>query len=208
MAEWLLSMPFRLRSAKENACFANENETTECAVKSWIALLRGINVGGNNKLPMAELRMLLDDVGLVEVQTYIQSGNIGFKSDVKDATSLETLIAETIAKSFGFEIAVFVLEAEKLIAVLDQSPFSVSTVDGNLLHFYFLKVPVKTDVSNALDDMRADSESWHLTDDVFYLFAPDGIGRSKLASKVEKTLGVPTTTRNFRTVQKLIKMSE
>lgn len=171
-------------------------------MNTCIALFRGINVGGNNKLPMKELVAVLEGLGLQSIKTYIQSGNVIFQSKASD-TQLATRIAAAIKKSHGFEPNVLLLDSATLERVIKANPFPEGEGEGNTLHFNFLaSVPPKPDLAG-IEKVRAASERWQLKDDVFYLYAPDGIGRSKLAASMERLLGVPMTGRNWNTVRKL-----
>ena len=173
---------------------------------TWIALLRGINVGGNNILPMAELRSDLEALKLKNVRTYIQSGNVVFDSAAKSASSLSKKISESIEERHGFRPHLFVLKQEDLVAAVEANPFPTAVTDPKTLHFFFLaNAAVDVDLK-ALDDARSPTEEFQLTEQVFYLHAPDGLGRSKLAAKAERLLGVATTARNYRTVDKLLSM--
>ena len=176
-------------------------------MNTCIALFRGINVGGNNKLPMKELVAVLEGMGLQSIKTYIQSGNVVFRSKTTD-TQLAARIAAAIKKSHGFEPKVLLLDAAKLEKVIKANPFPEGEREGNTLHFNFLaSVPPEPDLAGIEKD-RAASERWQLKGDVFYLYAPDGIGRSKLATSMERLLGVPMTGRNWNTVRKLKELIE
>jgi uncharacterized protein (DUF1697 family) len=172
----------------------------------WIALLRGINVGGNNILPMAELRGDLESLKLENVRTYIQSGNVIFDSTVRTATSLTEKIGGRIEKQYGFRPHLLIFDRKTLQAAIKSNPFPKAVADPKTLHFFFLDEPATDPDLEALDSAKTPTESYKLTDRVFYLHAPDGIGRSKLAANAEKYLGVVTTARNYRTVDKLFAM--
>ena len=174
---------------------------------TWIGLLRGINVGGNNILPMAKLRNDLESLGLKNVRTYIQSGNVVFDSTARTASSLSKRIARLIEERHGFHPHVLLLNQEDLQAAIESNPFPEAVSDPKTLHFTFLAEPAIDPNTKALDDAKSSTENYKLTDRVFYLHAPDGIGRSKLAANAEKHLGVVTTGRNFRTVEKLLSMA-
>ena len=173
---------------------------------TWIALFRGINVGGNNMLPMAELRGDLEDLKLKNVRTYIQSGNAVFDSTGKSASALAEKIGRKVKEKHGFRPHLFLLTREDLLAAVGSNPFPDAVSDPKTLHFFFLSDPATDANRQALDDARAPTESYRLTDQVFYLHAPDGTGRSKLAANAEKHLGVAVTARNYRTVDKLLAM--
>lgn len=166
---------------------------------TWIALLRGINVGGNNILPMAELRNDLEALKLTNVRTYIQSGNVVFDSAATTPSALAKRIGEQIEEQHGFRPRVLILSREDFLAAIETNPFPEAASHPKTLHFFFLAEPAADANMQALDDARSPTEAYKLTDRVFYLHAPDGIGRSKLAAKVERHLRVVTTARNYRT---------
>lgn len=173
------------------------------AMTTWIALLRGINVGGNNLLPMKDLRALLEGAGLIEVRTYIQSGNCVFEAAETDPRALEQMMATAIDGAFGFRPQVLVLSAANFTAALVANPYPEGADDPKTVHLSFLAEPASSADLSALEALRAETERFHLTDQVFYLHAPDGIGRSKLAAQVERHLGVAATARNLRSVMKI-----
>jgi uncharacterized protein (DUF1697 family) len=176
-------------------------------VQTYIALIRGINVGGNNKLPMNELAAVLEKLGLQNIRIYIQSGNVVFQGKVLDTNRLAAKISTAIRKSHGFEPRVLLLDAAKLEKIISANPFPEAEAAGNTLHFNFLaEIPPKPDLAE-IEKIRSASEQCKLKGDVFYLHAPDGIGRSKLAANMEKLLGVPLTGRNWNTVRKLREMA-
>lgn len=173
-------------------------------MKTYIALLRGINVGGRNILPMKDLVKILEDLGCTQVKTYIQSGNVVFNTENNNRDSLAEKISMSIEEQFKFKPKVLLLEAVKLEAAIKNNPFP--TEDGKALHFSFLEsIPESPDL-DALTSLKTDSEEFKLHEHIFYLYAPDGIGRSKLAAKVEQKLGVELTARNWNTVSKLSEM--
>ncbi|MCB9420500.1 MAG: DUF1697 domain-containing protein [Ardenticatenaceae bacterium] len=171
-----------------------------------VALLRGINVGGNNKLPMRELVTVLAGLGLENIQTYIQSGNVVFQTDRVDLAELAVEMGTAVAQSHGFTPKIMLLEAHQLEDAIAANPYPQGESDPKSVHFYFLEaVPAAPDLA-ALEALKTEREQFQLIDDVFYLYAPDGIGRSKLAERVEKALGVSATARNWRTVSKIMAM--
>jgi len=174
---------------------------------TWIGLFRGINVGGHNILPMAELRQDLESLALVNVRSYIQSGNVVFESTAKTASSISAKITNRIEEHHGFRPHLFILKYEDLRAAVEANPFPEAVSDPKTLHFSFLSEPATTPDLKALEAAKSPTEHYKLTDHVFYLHAPDGIGRSKLAANAEKWLGVVMTGRNYRTVDKLVSMA-
>ncbi len=175
-------------------------------MKTYIALFRGINVGGNNILPMKELVALLQDIGLQNVKTYIQSGNAVFQSKTGDVKSLAQKIGAAIKKNHGFEPTIWLLEANTLAQAIKSNPYPEA--EANTLHLSFLSsIPPNPDLK-ALEKIKTASERFQLANDVLYLHAPDGIGRSKLAASLERLLGIPATSRNLNTVRKVMEMAQ
>jgi len=175
-------------------------------MNTYIALLRGINVGGKNKLPMKDLRALLEKLGAGGVRTYIQSGNTVFNDDGSNPAELGRRIASADEASHGFAPRTLVLDAERFQAAAAANPFPEATDEPKSLHLYFLlEQPPSPDLA-MLEDVAKANERFELGERCFYLHAPDGIGRSKLAEKVERALGFEATARNWRTVSKLLAM--
>lgn len=177
-------------------------------MKTYIALLRGINVGGRNKLPMRELVEVLKDLGLQSITTYIQSGNVIFESEDANTSDLSERIGAAIHTSHGFTPQVVLLELEELESAIASNPYSDAEGEPKTTHFYFLAGEPENPDLETLKSIKASSERFTLKGKVFYLHAPDGIGRSKLAARVEKALGVPATARNWRTVYKILAMAK
>jgi uncharacterized protein (DUF1697 family) len=173
----------------------------------WIALFRGINVGGNNLLPMKELVRHLEALKLKNVRTYIQSGNVVFDSGEKNATALATKISKRIEREHGFRPQVLLISREELASAIQANPFPQAVADPKSLHFFFLEKPAAKANIEALNKAKAPTESYVLKGGVFFLHAPEGVGRSKLAATAERHLGVAATARNYRTVEKLAEMA-
>ena len=176
------------------------------AMTVWVLMLRGVNVGGAGRLPMAAFRDMLRGLGLADVQTYIQSGNAVFRSDLP-AAELEAAIGAGIEASFGFRPALFLREARQLAAALAENPFPEAAETPKSLHLFFLATAAPGADLAALAALAAPSEAFHLSDTVFYLHAPEGIGRSALAERLPRHLKVPMTARNLRTVAALADMA-
>ena len=173
-------------------------------VKSYIALIRGINVGGRNSLPMKELVALFKSLGYQNVQTYIQSGNVVFQSPKSLGASDSGGIAKAILDMKGFEPRVMLVNAEILQRAIEENPFPID--NPKALHFFFLGSQAEEPNLDRLMSLKTESERFELGRFGFYLYTPDGLGRSKLASAVEKALGVAVTARNWNTVNKLASM--
>lgn len=174
----------------------------------WIALFRGINVGGNNILKMAELREDLGSLKFENIRTYVQSGNVVFDSRAKSAASLQNKIASLVNQRHGFKPHVFVLKREDLVTAVDQNPFPEAIEKPSTLHFFFLNASATDPDVDSIEKAKGETERCEITDAVFYLHAPEGVARSKLAANAERYLGVVTTARNYRTVSKLLDLSE
>lgn len=172
----------------------------------YVVLFRGINVGGKHIVPMQDLRDILSVLGCENIETYIQSGNVVLSS-AAGADDLAASITEAINERFGFKPFVLILAADRFRNIAAANPYAESGLEPKFLHVSFLTTnPVNPDLG-ALEKLKTNSERFALDDGAFYLCAPDGIGRSRLASRIEQHLGVTATSRNWRTVCKLVDMS-
>jgi uncharacterized protein (DUF1697 family) len=177
------------------------------AVKTYVALLRGINVVGSGILPMKELVAILESLGCRNVRTYIQSGNAVFEHRETTVSNIAPALGQAIQKKRGFAPHVQIVDAKLLTRIVAGNPFPVAVSDPKTLHVFFLDAkPAKTKLP-VLAELRNATEQCELRGDTFYLYAPDGIGRSKLAANVERKLGVTATSRNWRTVCKLLEIA-
>ncbi|HHS94736.1 MAG TPA: DUF1697 domain-containing protein [Rhodobacterales bacterium] len=172
-------------------------------MSAWVLLLRGINVGGKGKLPMANLRALLDTLGAQNVTTYIQSGNAVFTGEIDPADFAPRLEA-AIETHHGFRPSALVLSGARFRQIADAFPWPEAWETPAQGHIWFLASPPDRPDLAALEDLASPSERFTLTQQALYLHAPDGIGRSKLAAKAERLIGVPATARNLGSVSKLI----
>ncbi|MFO1062725.1 MAG: DUF1697 domain-containing protein [Pirellulales bacterium] len=172
----------------------------------WVALFRGVNVGGHNKVPMAKLCSLLESIECRNARHYIQSGNVVFESTVKSKAKLRTAITEAVENEFGFRPALMLLAASEFKAALDNNPFSSAASEPKSLHFYFLEWKPEQPDMDGIAKLAVATERFELKGEVFYLLARAGFGTSKLAAAAERKLGVAATARNFATVKKLAEM--
>lgn len=175
-------------------------------MSTWIALLRGVG-GDIRPLSMRELVAALEGIGLKDVRTYIQSGNVVFSS-AKGATRLAGEIERCIEKKFGFHSKTFVLSVSELQRAAKGNPFPKADAEPATLHLFFLAQPAKAAQLDAMNELKAKSEQFVLTSKVFYFYTPQGFGISKLAAKAERLLGVDATARNWRTVGKLLELAK
>ena len=174
-------------------------------MNTLIGLLRGINVGGKNKIKMAELRALLESAGLVNVESYIQSGNLVFDSR-KKTDACATLIRNQIREEFGFEVPTMVVAWERLKLAIAENPWP--DADAKWMHLTLLqRVPGKARLSK-LDTVDLGKDRLKVVKDVAYICCPNGYSKTKLTNHFfESKLDMKATTRNWRTVNQLVAMA-
>ena len=177
-------------------------------MKTWVALFRGINVTGNNMLPMDRLKTLMEKCGCREVRTYIQSGNAVFRSPLSDARSVERRLMKAVERGHGFAPHVLALTRRDLEKAAAGNPFPEAVADHKSVHVFFLAVTPERPDTIGLDRLRKTSERFALKGRFFYLHTPEGFGTSKLAKGAERLLGVPATARNWRTVTTLLDLTK
>lgn len=173
---------------------------------TWLALLRGINVVGKNKVPMKTLASALETAGFESVRTYIQSGNVLFRSSSSDPRALASRIERLVARNFRCAPTVLVISKAELAAAIRGNPFPGAHQNHKLLHLYFLAARPKCPDIDSLSRLDAGREAFKLKGSVFYLWTPDGFPDSLLRSRIERCLGVAATARNWRTVNELLKL--
>lgn len=176
-----------------------------------IALLRGINVGGRNKLKMAELRALLEKSGFKDVATYIQSGNVLFQNCGSNSANAQK-IKKLIATEFEYDVKVLMLNASVLATVADGNPFGQDFEDH--LHVTFLGAKPKAAALKSTVELQSagglklGDDQFKVVQDVVYIHCPNGYGRTKLNNTFFETkLQVEATTRNWKTLNKLIELA-
>ncbi len=177
-------------------------------MKTWIILLRGINVGGNNLIKMGDLRALLTKAGYENVRTYIQSGNVAFEYEGEDIDEICEHVTQTIYESHGFAPKTMALSYDTVVNIIAGNPYKDAEATPKNLHVFFLKTPAIDAEIEALEALKTENESFTITDEAAYLHLPDGVWKSKLSSKLEKHLGVPATARNWRTVGKILTLAD
>jgi uncharacterized protein (DUF1697 family) len=171
-----------------------------------VVLLRGVNVGGHAKLPMATLREICESIGCTSVQTYVQSGNAVLESSLS-AAKLPGVLEDAIEQELGFRPAVVVRRHADLVRVLKNNPYP--DTEDRFLHVGFLSAKPTKKALASLDDLDLEPEGFTVAGSEIYLNYVEGAGRSKKLGKVpfEKRLGIAMTARNMRTVAKLAEMS-
>lgn len=173
-------------------------------MKTYIALLRGINVGGHKKILMADLRELLEVAGLIKVKTYIQSGNVVFFS-YAEASENERIISEVIYKNYGWEVPVIVKTPSDLKDIIDNCPFSGEKKEKSYFTLLSDK-PAKEDI-NEVQMLSNPHDEFSITKTCIYFWS-DNYARSKFNNNFfERKLKVKATARNYRTMMKLIDLS-
>lgn len=171
-----------------------------------VALLRGINVGGKNPLPMQELTRMFEAAGCEKIQTYIQSGNVIFDAPAH-ASSIGDTVSAIIEKRFGYRIPVILRTAPQLRRVAGANPFLKAGVDLRWLHVYFLAQAPGASAIAGLDPTRSAPDAFHVLGQEIYLHAPNGMGRSKLTNAYfDSKLATVSTARNWATVLKLAEL--
>jgi uncharacterized protein (DUF1697 family) len=177
-------------------------------MNTFIALLRGINVGGKNMIPMPELKSLFTSMDFEDVSTYLQSGNVVFSSSTGDAQALAVAIEERIDEAFGLGTTVLLRTPAELAAIADSNPYLGREADLSKLHVVFLSRPPKADAAAKLDPARSPPDEFAVRGREIYLHLPNGAGRSRLTMDYfEKRLGVRATARNWKTVTKLLELT-
>jgi uncharacterized protein (DUF1697 family) len=175
-----------------------------------ISLLRGVNVGGHNKIKMEELRELYDSLGLRHAQTFIQSGNVVFRTDARDFTRLSKRIADAIEQRFAFRPGVILRTAADLRGVIAANPFaSRRDLDPSRLLVYFLASEPPADARERLMRIETAPEELRMEGRELYIYYPNGMARPKVPwTFIEKTLQTSGTGRNWNTAGKLLEMAE
>jgi len=179
-------------------------------MKTYIALLHGINVGGHNKIKMLELKQLFVDLGYFDVLTYIQSGNIIFNAKELSTIKIEKSIIDAIEKQFAYSIKVLVLTKTELNTIFNSNPFilkrdlDVSKLSVTLLN----NKPVLDNIEQIETLIHASKDRFEIINKSVYLYLPDGSRNTKLTNNLfEKKLISSATSRNWRTITKLVELS-
>lgn len=157
---------------------------------------------------MAELVTTLESVGCRSVRTYIQSGNVVFESSLKSKRHLAKQLGDAIETQFSFRPHVLLLTEEDFRSSVANNPFTDAIPKPKSLHFFFLESQPASPDLDAIAELVNSTERYQLIDSVFYLHAPDGFGKSKLAKGAERKIGVATTARNYSTVHQLLTILE
>ncbi len=173
---------------------------------TWIALLRGINVGRNKRIAMADLRAMLESLGYTDVRTLLQSGNALFATGSRKAETLEQEISAGIKATFGMEVATMVRNAQEFVAAVDANPFVARGVDTVELHATFLSSAPPAAKIAAVDRDACAPDEFAVGTRVIYMRLRNGVMGSRLPDW-DKVLGVRATTRNWNTTIRLREMA-
>lgn len=174
---------------------------------TYVAMLRGINVGGRAKVGMAELRQLFADLGHTDVQTYIQSGNVVFATrTARERVAVD--LEQRIGADLGVDVTVVLRTAPDLARIVAKNPFVRRGADPSTLHVTFLAGGAGSGAAGRLDAPDAGPDELIVAGQDVYLHCPNGYGRTKLNNTfIERRLGARATTRNWRTVTKLLELA-
>ncbi|HEY8291054.1 MAG TPA: DUF1697 domain-containing protein [Thermomicrobiales bacterium] len=176
---------------------------------TYLALLRGINVGGKNKLPMKDLIAMFVAAGCRDVRAYIQSGNIIFNAEPGIVTPIPDVITARIAEQLGYRVPIVLRTAGEMGEIMRHNPFVAAGADENTLHVLFLADRPSADRVSGLDTDRSPPDEFIVRGQEVYLCLPNGAGRTKLTNAYFDTkLATVSTGRNWRTVTTLLAMME
>ncbi|MDT0643925.1 DUF1697 domain-containing protein [Zunongwangia sp. F363] len=174
----------------------------------YIAILRGINVGGKRKIPMAELREKLGFLGFKNVKTYIQSGNIIFSHDKEKALEIATQLEEFILDTYGFQVPVIIRSAEEIAKAISENPFLSKEIDIERLHLTFLKQIPDAEKIEKAKNANYEPDDFKVLNNNVFIYCSGKYSDSKLTNKFfEDKFKVSATTRNWKTVLKLASLA-
>lgn len=175
-------------------------------MQTYISMLRGINVSGQKQIRMADLKSLYESLGLTNVQTYVQSGNVVFDSAEQNAAKLTKAIEAQIEATFDFSVPVLIRSADDFKRVIESHPFKNKEPNRVLVTFLY-KHPEQSKLDD-LSDYKDKVDQFALGKQEIFLFCPGGYGKTKLSNTFfEKKLDVVATTRNWKTVNALYAMA-
>jgi uncharacterized protein (DUF1697 family) len=174
-----------------------------------ISMLRGVNVGGHHKIRMDALKALYESLGLRDVQTYVQSGNVIFSTKERDIERLAIEIENSIERSFGFRPPVILRTVAELREVIRKNPFAARQgIEPAKLHVIFLARDPGQEARDKMLTIKVEPEELHMEAREYYIYFPAGMGQSKLpTAAIAKTLKVPETGRNWNSVTKMLEIA-
>jgi uncharacterized protein (DUF1697 family) len=174
-----------------------------------ISMLRGVNVGGHNKIKMDALRALYESLKLDSPRTYVQSGNVIFRTKEKNSAALAKKIQSAIERKFGFRPEVILRTTGEMRTAIAASPFAGRNLEPGKTVMTFLAGDARLEAANELLALKNFPEELHLLGRELHIYFPDGIGKSKLPwPKIEKLLATPGTARNWNSLTRMMAMAE
>jgi uncharacterized protein (DUF1697 family) len=178
-------------------------------MKTFIALLRGVNVSGQKKMPMVEVRKMMTSIGFNDVQTYVQSGNIIFGSELNSTEEMEGLIHTAIENTFGYDVPVLVKSVSEIKDVIAKNPYNnENDLAQNRVYFVLLQDTPNAELVEAFEEMDFPNEKFMVSNSCVYLCCENGYGKAKLNNNlIERKLKVKATARNYRTMNKLLELA-
>ena len=175
-------------------------------MNTYIALLRGINVSGHKKILMAALRVLFEKLGFENVRTYIQSGNVIFQTKEENLSNIEDRIKDQILKQYDFEVPILIKTRKELQSIVNNCPFAQEKMEKS--HFTLLFTPPIKELIHETNKVNYPNEEFSITNNCIYFYCSTGYARVKCNGNFfEKKLKVTFTSRNYRTMMKLIELS-
>ena len=178
-------------------------------METWIALMRGINLGGRNKVPMPALRGFVEDAGGEHVRTYLQSGNVVFDAATEVAVTIGPIVTARIREELGSTSPVVLVSASELRGIAAHNPFVVAGEAESACHLMVLSEAPDPERVAALDPDQSPGDTFRVDGRAIYLHLPGGVARSKLTNDFfDRRLGIVSTSRNWRTVSALMELSE
>lgn len=175
---------------------------------TYVALLRGINVGGTNRLPMGDLARMFEDAGGQAVRTYIQSGNVIFVSTPSESQRIREMVTATVRDTMGTPIPIILRSIQELTHVVAENPFLSESQDLRTLHVGFLADPPPAGMVSCLDPNRSPPDAFAVRGNEIYLHLPNGMARTRITTAyLERTLATQATFRNWRTVLSLLRIA-
>lgn len=179
-------------------------------METYIILLRGINVSGKNKLPMADLKALCESLGFTNVKTYIQSGNVVMQyPNVESNSEISNMLTQAIAKKFSYEVESVVLTIQRLKTIIEESPFlNIDNIDLSRCYITYLQTVPDMSRIEQLETIEYNSDKMIFKNDVVYVYCPGGYGKTKFSNTfIESKLKVSATTRNWKTTNTLLELA-
>lgn len=178
-------------------------------MQTYISILRGINVSGHRLIKMDALKTLCANLNFKDVHTYIQSGNIIYNYEMIENAVLNSLISESIEKTFGFKVPVITLNATELQHTIENNPYSGDeTKDPSFFHVTFLSDMPDPEKIKLLEQVNLKNDTFTIIESTIYIYCPDGYGQTNLTNNyIESKLNLTATTRNWKTVNELLNIA-